>query len=63
MREREEEGIRARREKGAVRMKIGGGGGGGVSRVFIDGELMDTTNILLANFTKMPSLQNKHTHT
>ena len=31
--------------------------------MLIDGELMDTTNILLANSTKMPSLQNTHTHT
>ena len=31
--------------------------------MLIDGELMDTKNILLANSTKMPSLQNTRTHT
>ena len=56
LREGEEEGIRERRERGAVRMKMGG------SHVLIDGELMDTTNILLANFTKMLSLKNIHTY-
>ena len=56
LREGEEEGIRERRERGTVRMKMGG------SRVLIDGELMDTTNILLANFTKMLSLKNIHTY-
>ena len=54
LREGEEEGISDMRERGAMRMKMGG------SRVLIDGKLMDTTNILLANFTKMPSLKNIH---
>ena len=35
LKEGEEEGIREKREKGAVRMKMG-------SHVLIDGELMDT---------------------